>query len=74
MVISVSDTGPGMTDAVKSQIFDPFFTTKKKGMGLGLSITWQLVQKNGGTIEVDSQLGQGATFRIHLPISVETIS
>jgi signal transduction histidine kinase len=70
-VISVRDSGPGMTEEVKNRIFDPFFTTKQKGMGLGLSITWQLVQKNGGTIEVESQIGQGTTFRIRLPIPVE---
>ena len=70
-MISVRDSGPGMTEEVKNRIFDPFFTTKQKGMGLGLSITWQLVQKNGGTIEVESQIGQGTTFRIRLPIPVE---
>lgn len=72
-VISVRDSGPGMTEEVKNRIFDPFFTTKQKGMGLGLSITWQLVQKNGGTIEVESQVGQGTTFRIRLPIPMEVI-
>jgi signal transduction histidine kinase len=70
-VISVRDSGPGMTEEVKNRIFDPFFTTKQKGMGLGLSITWQLVQKNGGTIEVESQVGHGSLFRIRLPIPME---
>jgi two-component system NtrC family sensor kinase len=73
VVISVTDSGPGMTGEVKSRIFDPFFTTKQKGMGLGLSITWQLVQKNGGAIEVESQVGLGTTFRIRMPIPGETL-
>lgn len=73
VVISVTDSGPGMTGEVKNRIFDPFFTTKQKGMGLGLSITWQLVQKNGGAIEVESQVGLGTTFRIRMPIPGETL-
>jgi signal transduction histidine kinase len=71
VVISVRDSGPGMTEEVKNRLFDPFFTTKQKGMGLGLSITWQLVLKNRGTIEVESREGHGALFRIRLPIPGE---
>lgn len=71
VVLSVRDSGPGMTEEVKNRIFDPFFSTKQKGMGLGLSITWQLIQKNGGAIEVESQVGHGSLFRIRFPIPVE---
>lgn len=71
VVISVRDTGPGISEETRKRIFDPFFTTKPqgKGLGLGLAITWQLVQRNGGTIDVKSQDGQGSEFMIRLPLS-----
>ncbi|MEJ2472602.1 MAG: ATP-binding protein [Desulfobacterales bacterium] len=54
-----------------SQIFDPFFTTKKEGMGtgLGLSVSYNIIKKNGGRMEVQSQPGQGTCFSIFLPLS-----
>lgn len=74
VTIAVKDSGPGMPESVKKRVFDPFFTTKQKGgLGLGLSITWQLVEKNGGTMEVESQEGAGAIFRIILPVSRGTL-
>ena len=71
VVISVRDTGPGMNEETRKRIFDPFFTTKPrgKGLGLGLAITWQLVQRNGGTIDVNSRDGQGSEFMLRLPLS-----
>jgi two-component system NtrC family sensor kinase len=69
VLLSVSDTGPGISEAVRSKIFDPFFTTKPvgKGTGLGLSICFGIVNKLGGRIEVKSAPGKGATFLVHLP-------
>ncbi len=65
-MVEVSDNGPGIAPEHLGRIFDPFFTTKDSPnrSGLGLSITHELIQKNGGDILVESVLGQGATFRI----------
>ncbi|MGQ9509981.1 MAG: two-component system sensor histidine kinase NtrB [Thermodesulfobacteriota bacterium] len=65
--ITLSDTGKGIPSPILSKIFDPFFTTKPKGMGLGLSITYQIIKKHGGTIEVESQVDKGTKFIINLP-------
>ena len=66
--ISVADTGVGMTEDVRSRVFDPFFTTKgKAGMGLGLAVSFGIVRRHEGTIEAESEVGRGTTFRIRLP-------
>jgi two-component system, cell cycle sensor histidine kinase and response regulator CckA len=71
VVLRVADSGVGMSAEVQASIFDPFFTTKEgSGTGLGLSTVYGIVQRAGGTITVDSRLGEGSTFRIILP-SVE---
>ncbi|MBD0325058.1 MAG: response regulator [Pyrinomonadaceae bacterium] len=68
--ISVSDTGMGMTEEVRSRIFDPFFTTKgKTGMGLGLAVSYGIIRRHEGTVEVDSELNSGTVMRIKLPIA-----
>jgi signal transduction histidine kinase/ActR/RegA family two-component response regulator len=68
VVISVGDTGTGMAPEVKSRIFDPFFTTKgKAGMGLGLAVSFGIIRRHEGSVEVDSRLGAGTQFRIRLP-------
>lgn len=66
--LRVSDTGPGMPASVLENLFTPFFTTKSRGLGLGLSISREIVKAHKGTIEVHSQPNQGATFLIKLPI------
>ncbi len=65
--ISISDTGKGIPAHGINKIFDPFFTTRSKGIGLGLSITYQIVKKHGGNIRVESKVDKGATFIITLP-------
>ncbi len=66
--IRISDTGSGMPPGVLSKIFDPFFTTKDvgKGTGLGLNMTYNIIQKHKGTIDVESEVGKGTTFIIRL--------
>ena len=67
--LSVTDTGCGIPAENFQRIFDPFFTTKKigTGTGLGLSVSHGIIQAHGGTIEVESEVGKGSTFRVHLP-------
>ena len=69
VILEVSDSGPGISEADRHRIFDPFFTTKPAGIGtgLGLSIVTGLVRQNGGNIKEQSAAGQGATFSIDLP-------
>lgn len=68
--IDVIDTGPGIPQEYIDQVFDPFFTTKKSGVGtgLGLSVSYTVIKKHGGRMEVRSQEGQGACFSIILPL------
>ena len=70
VLIKVIDTGVGMYPEVRSRIFDPFFTTKgKAGLGLGLAVSFGIIRRHGGTIDVESQYGSGTEFRITLPIA-----
>ena len=69
VVVTVSDTGPGIPDSIKPKVFEPFFTTKKTGdgTGLGLSISYGIVKEHKGTIEIDPTASEGATFRLSFP-------
>lgn len=68
VVICVGDTGTGMSPDVKQRLFDPFFTTKgKAGTGMGLAVSFGIIRRHEGSIEVDSEPGRGTTFKISLP-------
>lgn len=73
--VSVADTGAGISPEHLSRIFDPFFTTKPvgKGTGLGLSVSYNIVRRHGGRIEVDSAPGRGTIFRILLPVAQSAV-
>ncbi|MCX7192758.1 MAG: ATP-binding protein, partial [Proteobacteria bacterium] len=68
--VEIADTGKGIAPEHLKKIFDPFFTTKPigQGTGLGLSLSYGIVQKHHGRIEVNSEVGRGTTFRIWLPV------
>lgn len=74
VTLSISDTGTGMSDEVLENALEPFFTTKEqgKGTGLGLSMVYGFVLRSGGSIVIDSTLGQGTTFHIFLPRTHES--
>jgi len=68
VVIHITDTGTGMGPEVKQRLFDPFFTTKgKAGTGMGLAVSFGIIRRHEGSIEVDSEVGRGTTFKISLP-------
>ena len=68
VIIQITDTGTGMGPEVKQRLFDPFFTTKgKAGTGMGLAVSFGIIRRHEGSIEVDSEVGRGTTFKISLP-------
>jgi two-component system NtrC family sensor kinase len=69
LLLSVRDSGPGMSSEQISSLFEPFYTTKPKGTGLGLAISYGIVESHGGTIDVSSQAGRGTTFTVRLPLN-----
>jgi signal transduction histidine kinase/DNA-binding response OmpR family regulator len=70
-VIAVTDTGSGMTAETRQRLFEPFYTTKEvgRGSGLGLSQVYGFLKQSGGTVEIDSVVGEGSTFRLTLPVT-----
>jgi CheY-like chemotaxis protein len=72
VTVAAEDTGCGMSDEVRWRVLEPFFTTKgSRGTGLGLSVSWGIVKRHGGTIDIESSLGVGSTFVVRLPVSIE---
>lgn len=71
VVISVIDNGPGISPHVREHLFDPFYSGREagRGLGFGLSKCWRIAELHGGRIEVESELGEGAAFRLILPAS-----
>jgi signal transduction histidine kinase/ActR/RegA family two-component response regulator/predicted negative regulator of RcsB-dependent stress response len=75
VIIQITDTGTGMTPEVKQRLFDPFFTTKgKAGTGMGLAVSFGIIRRHEGSIEVDSEPGRGTTFKISLPKVMQVIA
>jgi len=70
--VAFIDTGVGLSEKDQENIFEPFFTTKAMGTGLGLSVSYGIIERHGGRIEVQSELGEGATFTVHLPLTSPT--
>jgi two-component system NtrC family sensor kinase len=70
VILKFTDTGPGVAPEITEKIFEPFFTTKPVGVGtgLGLSVVYGVIQRHGGTVEVESHPGRGATFIVRLPL------
>lgn len=68
MVVKIGDTGPGIDPEHLNDIFTPFFTTKDRGVGLGLALSYQIVQEHLGTIRVESHMNEGSTFSVYLPL------
>jgi CheY-like chemotaxis protein/anti-sigma regulatory factor (Ser/Thr protein kinase) len=72
--VNISDTGVGMTPEVKSRLFDPFFTTKgKDGTGMGMAVSFGIIRRHNGSIDVESEPGRGTTFRLSLPLAYPTM-
>ena len=67
VALSVSDTGCGISQENLAKIFEPLFTTRARGIGLGLATSRILVEANGGSMEVESEVGRGSTFTVRLP-------
>ena len=68
LTVSFIDTGVGIDEETLGKVFEPLFTTKAKGIGLGLALTKIMIEANEGTIEVESKVGKGSTFRVRLPV------
>ncbi len=67
--VTVRDSGSGIDEENLKRIFDPFFSTKsQKGFGLGLSVSYGIIRNHGGRVDVESEVGQGTCFTVHLPV------
>ncbi len=70
-IIKISDFGSGLAPDEKEKIFEPFFSTKTEGVGLGLYVAYNFVERHGGSIHVDSEAGKGTTFSVYIPVERE---
>ncbi|HTW78061.1 MAG TPA: ATP-binding protein [Terracidiphilus sp.] len=68
-IISISDQGPGIPEEIREKIFDLYFTTKAEGSGIGLAMTYRIMQLHHGSVEVQSESGQGSEFRLRIPLA-----
>jgi signal transduction histidine kinase len=68
VIIDIEDRGVGIREDEKSKIFEPFFSTKHEGTGLGLYVSYSIIERHGGAIFVDSESGLGSTFTVYLPV------
>ncbi|MEX0704085.1 MAG: PAS domain S-box protein [Planctomycetales bacterium] len=71
LIVEVADTGPGLAPDEQARIFEPLYTKKAKGIGLGLPVSKRYAERNGGALEVESVPGEGATFRLTVPLAEE---
>jgi PAS domain S-box-containing protein len=71
LVITVSDTGPGVSSELREKVFYPFFSTKQRGSGIGLATSQKIIANHGGSIELESRSDTGCSFRVHLPVEDE---
>ena len=69
LLLTVTDTGVGISPEILPRIFEPYFTTKDKGSGLGLAIARRIVEEHGGTLTVESKTSQGSRFQMSLPLN-----
>ena len=69
IVLSIQDTGTGISEENMKKLFDPLFSTKERGIGLGLAISESIIEANGGSIEVESEEGVGSIFKVNLPVA-----
>ena len=80
MNVTVSDTGSGIAQEHIERIYDPFFTTKnsprdgRRGTGLGLSVTYGIIQEHAGKIRVESRMGSGTTFHLEFPLMRKAVN
>jgi signal transduction histidine kinase len=72
VLLSIQDTGSGIPQDIMANVFDPFFTTKESGTGLGLTITYDIIQRHKGLIEIESVPGKGTQFKIWLPVEIQS--
>ena len=67
-MLRIADQGPGIPDEIREKIFDLYFTTKSGGSGIGLAMTYRILQLHHGSVEVQSKVGEGTEFRLRIPL------